>query len=126
MSESVHETTKIRPHVVLNRIDGDPEKTHALTWSDGDFAGIIFTYNSIKFVEDNENDKLIVKFDYTAHEVPEHLVGYDKKKFEAELGDFIMELLNYGLAQNMLGYVNFKYEDVLNMPAPIDSGFTEK
>lgn len=118
------ELTKIRSHQVLNRRDSDPDKPHALAWTTGDLAGIIFVYNSIKFVEDKELDKLVIKFDYTVLDIPDHLIEYDKIQFEKELGEFIIELLYYGLERDMLGFTNFKYEDVLNLAEPIDSGFT--
>lgn len=124
MNTDLQTTTKIRPHVVLTRKDGDLNKTHALSWTDGPFAGMVFTYNSIKFVEDKERDKLVIKFDYTVLEIPDEYSEYSTAELEKNLGDFIIELLYYGLERDMLGFTDFKYDDILNMPEEIDSGFT--
>lgn len=97
------QTTPLRPHKVLGRsgYDGD---LHALTFTDGNFAGIVFSYRSVAFEE--ADDRLIVKFEYDVHEVPPALAEYDKKVFERELGDFVVQLLYYGLERDKLGFVD--------------------
>jgi hypothetical protein len=87
----------VRPHKTLER-----SGTLALMLTEGEHSGIIFSYGRVSFEEDKENDKLRVKFDYTIHEQePESL---DKVAFEKELGDFLMELMQYGIIKNDLVY----------------------
>ena len=97
------QTTPLKPHKVLGR-SGHGGDLHALTFTEGTFAGIIFSYNSVGF-EENE-DKLVVKFEYDVHEIPPALSGYDKVAFERELGDFVVQLLYYGLERDKLGFVD--------------------
>lgn len=100
-------TTPLRPHKVLGRagIDGDQ---HALMLTDGDFAGIVFSFVDVKFKEEDrdEEDVLVVGFEYSVHEVPNHLRNYDKCAFEKELGDFLIELIYYGLERDFLGFTD--------------------
>lgn len=98
-------TTPLRPHKVLgkNGIDGE---LHALCLLTGPFAGIVFSYTDVKFTEDNANDKLKISFEYFVHDVPEDKVGYSTSQFENELGDFLVELLFYGLERDNLGFID--------------------
>ena len=100
-------TTPLRPHKVLGR-SGYGGDLHALTLETGPFAGIVFSYDDVRFSEEHlENeDKLKIHFEYHVHEVPEALEGYDKKAFENELGDFLVELLYYGLERDHLGFID--------------------
>lgn len=100
-------TTPLRPHKVLGR-SGYGGDLHALTLSEGPFAGIVFSYTHVSFAEENlENeDKLKISFEYYIHEVPRDKAGYDKEAFEKELGDFIVELLYYGLERDHLGFID--------------------
>ena len=87
----------VRPHKTLER-----NGVIALMLTEGEYSGIIFSYGKVNFEEDKENDRLRVKFDYTIHEeVPENL---DRAGFHKELGDFLMELLMYGIIQNDIVY----------------------
>lgn len=99
----MQKTTPLRPHKVLGKegFDGD---LHGLTLTTGDFAGIIFSYSNVTFKEDG--DQLRIGFEYTIHDVPSVREGFDKKVFEKELGDFIVELLYYGLERDKLGFID--------------------
>lgn len=99
------ETTKLRPHRVLEKATPDGDQ-HALMLTSGDFAGIIFSYDSVGFQEEKrENDDVLkIAFEYIVHEVPKHMQGYDKAAFEKELGDFLVELTYYGLERDFLGF----------------------
>lgn len=101
------QTTPLKPHKVLGR-SGYGGDLHALTLTEGQFAGIVFSYRSVSFEENNsENeDKLVIKFEYDVHEVPPALANYDKAAFERELGDFVVQLLYYGLERDKLGFVD--------------------
>ena len=98
-------TTPLRPHKVIGKNVGD-ESLHALALTTGPFAGIIFSYMEVGFEEDKSNDKLKIKFEYFVHDVPADKNGYDKKLFENELGDFLVELLYYGLERDHLGFID--------------------
>ena len=74
-------TTPLRPHKVLGR-PGHGGDTHALCFTTGKFANIIFTYINVSFKEEPENDKLKIHFEYFVHDVPSSCEGYDKKAFE--------------------------------------------
>ena len=98
-------TTPLRPHKVLGKSGYDGE-LRALCLTTGPFAGIIFSYTEINFKEDKENDKLVVGFEYFIHDVPKDKEGFDKKAFEKEIGDFVVELLYYGLERDHLGFID--------------------
>lgn len=84
------------------RVGGD---LHALMWTTGEFAGIIFGYRNVSF---REEDELVLSYSYDIYDVPDHLKegGYDKKKFETELGDFMIQLLYHGLERDKLGFID--------------------
>jgi hypothetical protein len=112
--------TKLRPHKVLGKttIEGD---LHALAFSEGPFADIVFSYTNISFDEDTENDQLKLGYEYYIHQTPPHRLGFDKEAFEKELGDFAVELLYYGLERDHLGYVNdstTREDDTLKLNSP--------
>lgn len=99
--------TPLRPHKVVGRsgYDGD---LHALTLTTGPFAGIIFSYTTVNFEEEktDEEEKLKLNFEYFVHDVPPSLKDYNKELFQKELGDFLVELLYYGLERDFLGFVD--------------------
>lgn len=98
-------TTLLRPHRVLGKTSPTGD-LHALSFTSGEFADIIFSYNSVEFNEDVENDVLRVAFEYHIHDVPHHLRDYDKERFKIEIGDFIIALLHYGIERDKLGYID--------------------
>lgn len=96
--------TKLRPHKVLTkRTDSD---VHALTWTDGKYAGMIFNYTDVGFQEDKENDKLKINFGYNIDYQPTWIKNFDKAELEQELGDFLVDLIYYGLERDYLGMLN--------------------
>ena len=97
--------TNLRPHKVLGKSTEQGE-IHALSLTEGPFAGIIFSYTDVSFEEDTVNDKLRIGYNYHVHSVPYEKNGYDVMAFEKELGDFVVELLYYGLERNHLGYID--------------------
>lgn len=100
-------TTPLRPHKVLGQT-GYGGDTHAMTLTEGPFAGIIFSYTHVAFEEEklDDEDKLKIKFEYFVHDTPKHMENYDKPTFEKELGDFVVELLYYGLEHDHLGFID--------------------
>ena len=99
----MQKTTPLRPHRVLGKTSADGE-LHALAFTTGQFADIIFSYTDVKFIE--HDDVLTIAFEYHLHDVPHHLKGFDTKVFEQELGDFITALLYYGLERDKMGFID--------------------
>jgi hypothetical protein len=97
--------TKLRPHKVLGRSTAAGE-LHALSFTTGDFAGIVFSYTTVNFEENEEQDHLKIAFEYNVHYVPEDKMDFDTEVFEKELGDFVVELLMYGLEKEHLGFID--------------------
>jgi len=88
------------PHRVLeSKYDG----IHAIEFTDGPFKGIIFSYGKVEFPETDDNDDGTAKlsFDY---DVQGGLEEYDKEEFEQYLGDFLVQLIMYGLKNNDIAY----------------------
>jgi len=98
-------TTPLRPHKVLGKTTADGE-LHALCLTTGPFADIVFSYKKVDFEEDTENDSLRVKFVYDIHDVPDDKKDFDVQLFEKEIGEFIIDLLHYGIERDHLGYID--------------------
>ncbi len=89
----------MRPHKVLeSKADG----LHALQLTEGKHAGIIFSYGKVSFEENASKDNLKIHFEYEVHD--NRGVEYDKQELEEELGDFLQELIFYGVEQNNITY----------------------
>ena len=107
-------TDMVRPHKTLER-----NGVLALMLTEGEFSGIIFSYGRVSFEEDKENDRLRVKFVYNIHEQePENL---DHDAFKKELGDFLMELMMYGVINNDIVYTGGVDENREVDPIELDS-----
>jgi 3-oxoacyl-ACP reductase-like protein len=90
---------KPRPHQVLeSRATGQT----AIKLTEEPYSGIIFNYDRVEFVPDDENDKLHIKFEYDI--VNDNGVKYVKEELETYLGDFLQELIMYGILNNDLIY----------------------
>lgn len=90
----------LRPYKTFEKTI-DSQQVYAINFTEGEFSHIMFSYGRVEFIEDEENDKLITKFDYTVHE---HKKKYNKEKFEKELGDFLIEMVVNGLLKHNLVY----------------------
>ena len=99
----MQKTTPLRPHRVLGKTSADGE-LHALSFTTGQFADIIFSYTGVKFIEND--DALTIAFEYHLHDVPHHLRDFDTEVFEKELGDFITALLYYGIERDKMGFID--------------------
>ena len=88
---------KMRGHVVMeNKHNGN----HALKLTDPPYSGIIFSYGKVEFEE--VGDTLKIKFVYDVHD--DAGIDYDEVEFEKYLGDFLQELIYYGIEQNDITY----------------------
>ena len=72
----------------------------AIKLTDEPYAGIIFSYGKVEFPDPEEP---ILSFDYELHHVPDGLF-YDEEEFKQYLGDFLVELIMWGLNQNSIVY----------------------
>ena len=91
----------IRPHKTVEKtVNG--QKVIALELTEIPYSGIIVSYNKVSFTEDEKNDKLKIHFDYEVHRHNEQ--DYDIFEFEQYLGDFLQELIRYGVQENNLVY----------------------
>lgn len=98
-------TTQLMPHKVLSNA-GAGGLPVGLTFTENQFAGIVFRYTNVSFEEIVEEDKLMINFEYDVLDVPESLHGYDKPTFEKILGEFVIQLLYYGLERDHLGFID--------------------
>jgi hypothetical protein len=87
----------IRPHKTLER-----NGQIALQLTEGQFSGIIFSYGRVSFNENKETDNLTVEFDYFLHDDAGHTI--DDAELKEYLGDFLMELVVFGIEQNNITY----------------------
>lgn len=99
----MQKTTPLRPHRVLGKSSPTGD-LHALAFTTGDFADIVFSYTDVKFREND--DTLTIAFEYHLHDVPHHLSDFNKEVFEKELGDFITALLYYGIERDKMGFID--------------------
>ena len=89
----------MRKHVVLeNKHNG----TQAIKLLEDPYSGIIISYGKVSFDTNEEDAILKLNFEYNIHED----CGYDYDKVELEnyLGDFLQELILYGLTHNDITY----------------------
>lgn len=78
------------------------ENRIGLSFVEGPFKGIIFTYGAVSIDEDPINDSAILSFDYTlVSEEPENL---DVHEFKIALGDHLSALLLEQLSKNDVVY----------------------
>lgn len=79
---------KARPH---RRLENKETGAIGLELTEGEYSGIIFSYGKVAFDENEQKDNLKVHFEYEILD-GEDLIK-DKKVFEQELGDFLIELI---------------------------------
>ena len=87
----------LRPHKTLER-----NGQIALQLSEGKFSGIIFSYGRVEFEENKDAEELKVIFDYELHD--DAGIEYDPKELKQYLGDFLIELIIFGIEQNNIVY----------------------
>lgn len=88
----------VRPHKVLENRD---TKVPALSLTEGPHSTIVFSYGKVEFNQDDP-ETLKLEFEYEVHD--DNGVDYDVLEFEKELGDFLVELIMYGLQDNSIVY----------------------
>jgi hypothetical protein len=78
---------------------------HAIQLTDEPYNGIIFSFGEVTFPTDGEPDSdgnVTLKFDYDIHD--DAGIEYNKEEFEKYLGDFLTELIIYGVKNNNIAY----------------------
>lgn len=74
----------------------------AIQLSEGEYAGIIFSYGKVSFEENDAKDNLKVKFEYDLHD--DAGLEIDKPALENYLGDLLIEMVMFGIEQNEIVY----------------------
>lgn len=87
----------IRPHKTLER-----NGQLAIQLSEGEYKGIIFSYGKVDFEENEAKDHLKVHFEYDL--IDNAGLEIDDAALHTYLGDFLIELVVFGLEQNNLVY----------------------
>lgn len=104
----------LRPHKVL-------ENTHngcqAIKLTETPYSGIIISYGAVSF--DEVGDHIKLKFDYEVHD--DAGIEYDKQELEQYLGDFLQELIVWGIHNNDLTYTGGVDENRTGDPIEPDS-----
>jgi hypothetical protein len=72
----------------------------AIKLTDEPYSGIIFSYGKVEFPDSEEP---ILSFEYNLHHVPDGMI-YDEEEFKQYIGDFLIELIMWGLKQNSIVY----------------------
>lgn len=72
----------------------------AIQLTDDPYSGIIFSYGKVEFPDPDEP---ILSFEYDLHHVPDGLI-YEVDVFEHYIGDFLVELILFGLKHNSVVY----------------------
>ena len=104
----------LRPHVVLEHKHNG---LHAIKLTEEPYRGIIFSYGKVQFIE--EGDVVRLKYDYDIHD--DAGVEYVKEELEKYLGDFLMELIVWGVHENSLTYTGGVDENRTGDPIEPDS-----
>lgn len=90
---------QVRPHKV---VESKKTGVDAIKLTEDPYSGIIFHYGKVGFDEDEEEGKLRISFDYEI--LDDAGIEYDQDRFEQYLGDFLQELIHFGLKENNLVY----------------------
>ena len=102
------------PFVVLRSKKGENDR---IKLTEGQYSGIIFSYGKVEFEE--VGDTLKIKFVYDVHD--DAGIDYDEAEFEKYLGDFLQELIYYGIEQNDITYTGGVDENRTGDPIEPDS-----
>lgn len=74
----------------------------AVRLTDEPYSGIIFQYGRVEFIEDPENDRLRMKFDYEV--LDKNNKEFQPEPFERYIGDLLTQLVMAGILTNSLTY----------------------
>ena len=102
----VPEDFKLKEHVVVENKNNP--NLHAIKLLEEPYSGIIFSYGGVSFdkiVGDGGEEHVNMKFEYDVHEWAGHdLSQKQKAEFECYLGDFLRDLIIYGIQENNITY----------------------
>jgi len=89
----------LRPHKVLEHKHNGQQ---AIKLTEEPYSGIIFSYGKVEFDVNDDETECKIKFDYDVHDT----AGKDVKTeaFHQYLGDFLQELIIWGVQNNDLTY----------------------
>ena len=103
---NVPEDFKLREHQVLE--NKNSPNSYAIKLLEAPYSGIIYSYGEVSFDKingDANEEHATLKFEYDVHD----WAGYDftkkqKYDFEIYLGDFLRDLIIFGLKENNITY----------------------
>jgi len=97
---------KLKDHLVLEH-KNDPN-LQAIKLLEEPYSGIIFSYDGVSFDKisgDAGEEHVTMKFHYDVHEWAGHdFTAKQKDQFETYLGDFLKDLIIFGIQENNLTY----------------------
>lgn len=85
---------------ILDHSIEEDRQVNSIKFISGPYAGLVFSYGKVQFVEDEFSEELIMKFDYDVFE-ESHYMGDDIVTY---LGDFLVMLLREQLRYNEVVY----------------------
>ena len=81
-----------------NKNDG----SDAIKLTSDPYSGIIYRYDRVEFKPKENEDRLILNFEYEILDYAEK--GFDAKIFEQYIGDILVDLIFEGIANNSITY----------------------
>lgn len=94
------EVSYIPPEYNILELENNSQ-IRAIEFVDGPYAGLIFSYGKVELLEDDLNDELRIKFDWTMHTSRE---PYEDEVIVPYLGDFLMMLISKQLDDKEIIY----------------------
>lgn len=86
----------------VEKTTADGTVHQALKIVEGSYKGLIWTFGRVQFLEDDENDKVKVNFEYDIIKSPIPESEIDKNLLKNELGDILMDMIVKQLEANEL------------------------
>lgn len=84
---------------------------NAIQLLDPPYNGIIFSYGKVEFPEDKMDDETCtLSFEYDI--IEDNGKAFDIEEFEKYLGDFLVELIMYGLTKNEIVYTGGENSEI--------------
>ena len=87
--------------MIEHKIHEGETPLNVIELSEGEYSGIRFQYGKINFIENDEKG-LVLQFEYDILDACGKEI--DQDAFEKYIGDFLVDLIEYGLTQNDLTY----------------------
>ena len=83
---------------IIPFINSDGKRIQAIEIQ-GEYPGIVYSYNNAELVEVPTEDNALLNFDYTLHEG--ELLADEKVLFHKVIGDILVDIITNGIMPNM-------------------------